>query len=229
MPRSANFFVPLRVEGWGGRPPLDLDGWDQVTEFSLTVAVRQARARLGGDRRGDGRHRARRLPRALERPQPQRGRDLGGRRSARQLPAADLARPVRGAARGDQALAGRRPLRAGRPAGAAGRRGPRRARRDRRLRAHRRCAAPRRPPRGRRRSHVGPHDPRRRRRPLDRLEQPLPSRRAARRASRASARIPTTSAGSRSTAAPPTPSGSRTPCAPRTPSSPAATSPSRRS
>ena len=38
MPRSANFFVPLRVEGWGGRPPLDLDGWDQVTEFSLTVA-----------------------------------------------------------------------------------------------------------------------------------------------------------------------------------------------
>src|SRR4051794_36814593 len=38
MPRSANFFVPLRVEGWGGRPPLDLDGWDQVTEFSLKVA-----------------------------------------------------------------------------------------------------------------------------------------------------------------------------------------------
>jgi hypothetical protein len=37
MPRSANFFVPLRVEGWGGRPPLDLDAWDQVTEFSLTV------------------------------------------------------------------------------------------------------------------------------------------------------------------------------------------------
>jgi len=38
MPRSANFFVPLRVEGWGGRPPLDLDAWDHVTEFSLTVA-----------------------------------------------------------------------------------------------------------------------------------------------------------------------------------------------
>ena len=38
MPRSANFFVPLRVEGWRGRPPLDLDGWDHVTEFSLTVA-----------------------------------------------------------------------------------------------------------------------------------------------------------------------------------------------
>src|SRR4051812_47288949 len=37
MPRSANFFVPLRVEGWGGRPPLDLDAWDHVTEFSLTV------------------------------------------------------------------------------------------------------------------------------------------------------------------------------------------------
>jgi hypothetical protein len=38
MPRSANFFVPLRVEGWGGRPPLDLEGWDQVTEFSLKVS-----------------------------------------------------------------------------------------------------------------------------------------------------------------------------------------------
>jgi hypothetical protein len=37
MPRSANFFVPLRVEGWGGRPPLDLDAWDHVAEFSLTV------------------------------------------------------------------------------------------------------------------------------------------------------------------------------------------------
>jgi hypothetical protein len=37
MPRSANFFVPLRVEGWGGRPPLDLDVWDHVAEFSLTV------------------------------------------------------------------------------------------------------------------------------------------------------------------------------------------------
>src|SRR4051812_19455230 len=37
MPRSANFFVPLRVEGWGVRPPLDLDAWDHVAEFSLTV------------------------------------------------------------------------------------------------------------------------------------------------------------------------------------------------
>jgi hypothetical protein len=37
MPRGASFFVPLRVEGWGGRPPLDLDAWDQVTEFSLAV------------------------------------------------------------------------------------------------------------------------------------------------------------------------------------------------
>jgi hypothetical protein len=37
MPRGANFFVPLRVEGWGARPPLDLDGWDHVTEFSLAV------------------------------------------------------------------------------------------------------------------------------------------------------------------------------------------------
>lgn len=37
MPRSASFFVPLRVEGWAGRPPLDLDRWDHVTEFSLAV------------------------------------------------------------------------------------------------------------------------------------------------------------------------------------------------
>lgn len=37
MPRSASFFVPLVVEGWGGRPPLDLEGWDQVIEFSLAV------------------------------------------------------------------------------------------------------------------------------------------------------------------------------------------------
>jgi hypothetical protein len=29
--------VPLRVEGWGGRPPLDLDAWDHVAEFSLPV------------------------------------------------------------------------------------------------------------------------------------------------------------------------------------------------
>jgi hypothetical protein len=37
MPRGASFFVPLRVEGWGGRPPLDLDAWDHVVEFSLPV------------------------------------------------------------------------------------------------------------------------------------------------------------------------------------------------
>ena len=50
MPRSANFFVPLRVEGWGGRPPLDLDGWDHVAEFSLTVpSGKLALASGGGD------------------------------------------------------------------------------------------------------------------------------------------------------------------------------------
>jgi hypothetical protein len=50
MPRSANFFVPLRVEGWGGRPPLDLDAWDHVAEFSLTVpSGKLALASGGGD------------------------------------------------------------------------------------------------------------------------------------------------------------------------------------
>lgn len=48
MPRSANFFVPLRVEGWGGRPPLDLDGWDHVAEFSLTVPSGKLALASGG-------------------------------------------------------------------------------------------------------------------------------------------------------------------------------------
>ena len=110
MPRSANFFVPLRVEGWGGRPPLDLDGWDHVTEFSLTVASgKLALASAGIDEVtvgiAPGAYRARWSGRNL-----QRGGDLGRRRRepAGHLPAADLARPDRGAARRDQALAGRR-------------------------------------------------------------------------------------------------------------------------
>jgi hypothetical protein len=50
MPRGANFFVPLRVEGWGGRPPLDLEAWDHVAEFSLTVpSGKLALASGGGD------------------------------------------------------------------------------------------------------------------------------------------------------------------------------------
>ena len=48
MPRSANFFVPLRVEGWGGRPPLDLDGWDHVVEFSLPVPSGKLALASGG-------------------------------------------------------------------------------------------------------------------------------------------------------------------------------------
>ena len=106
MPRSANFFVPLRVEGWGGRPPLDLDAWDHVAEFSLTVPSGQARARLGRDRRGHGRHRPRRLPRALERAQPERGGGVGAHdeNAPDTLSPADLAGLVDGAAGRDQAL-----------------------------------------------------------------------------------------------------------------------------
>jgi hypothetical protein len=37
MPAGAGFFVPLRVEGWGAKPALDLDGWDRVSEFSLDL------------------------------------------------------------------------------------------------------------------------------------------------------------------------------------------------
>jgi hypothetical protein len=48
MPRSANFFVPLRVEGWGGRPPLDLDAWDHVAEFSLKVPSGKLSLASGG-------------------------------------------------------------------------------------------------------------------------------------------------------------------------------------
>ncbi len=48
MPRSANFFVPLRIEGWGGRPPLDLDAWEHVVEFSLPVPSGRLALASGG-------------------------------------------------------------------------------------------------------------------------------------------------------------------------------------
>ena len=68
MPDSAGFFQPLRIEGWGAKPALELNGYEHVAEFSLDPAVRHAGARLGQLRRDQGRDRARRLPRALERP-----------------------------------------------------------------------------------------------------------------------------------------------------------------
>src|SRR4051794_39903745 len=37
MPRPAGFFVPLRIEGWGAKPALDLHAWEHVAEFSLDV------------------------------------------------------------------------------------------------------------------------------------------------------------------------------------------------
>ncbi len=37
MPEGAGFFVPLKLEGWGAKPALDLDGWDHVAEFSLDL------------------------------------------------------------------------------------------------------------------------------------------------------------------------------------------------
>ena len=35
MPADAGFFEALRIETFGARPALDLDGWDHVAEFSL--------------------------------------------------------------------------------------------------------------------------------------------------------------------------------------------------
>ena len=37
MPQTAGFFVPLRIEGWGAKPKLELDGWHHVAEFSLDL------------------------------------------------------------------------------------------------------------------------------------------------------------------------------------------------
>ena len=37
MPRGAGFSVPLRIEAWGAKPALELDGWEQVSEFSLDL------------------------------------------------------------------------------------------------------------------------------------------------------------------------------------------------
>jgi hypothetical protein len=38
MPARAGFFQALRIEGWGAKPALELDGWDHVAEFSLELA-----------------------------------------------------------------------------------------------------------------------------------------------------------------------------------------------
>jgi hypothetical protein len=37
MPHAGEFGVPVRVEGYGAKPALDLARWEQVTEFSLRV------------------------------------------------------------------------------------------------------------------------------------------------------------------------------------------------
>jgi hypothetical protein len=37
MPRTAGFFVALKIEGWGAKPVLELDGYDHVAEFSLDL------------------------------------------------------------------------------------------------------------------------------------------------------------------------------------------------
>ena len=223
MPRSANFFVPLRVEGWGGRPPLDLDAWDHVAEFSLTVPSGKLALASGGGRRGHGRDRARRLPRALERAQPQRGGGVGAprRERARHLPPADLAGRAGGAAGRDQALERLAARRARRPARAAGRRGPRRVRRDRAARERTgdglRIDGPRRR-RGRRSSERTIR--------ADGVVRWVGGAAAASTASActpstpACCRSPTIAARSPSMAAPTIRSGSRTRCAPPTRSSP---------
>jgi hypothetical protein len=37
MPDGAGFFQVLRIEGWGAKPALELDGYDHVAEFSLVL------------------------------------------------------------------------------------------------------------------------------------------------------------------------------------------------
>jgi hypothetical protein len=37
MPDTAGFSLPLRIEAWGAKPALELDGWQQVIEFSLAL------------------------------------------------------------------------------------------------------------------------------------------------------------------------------------------------
>lgn len=37
MPKMGEFGVPVRLEGWGAKPALDLARWDHVAEFSLRV------------------------------------------------------------------------------------------------------------------------------------------------------------------------------------------------
>ena len=152
MPRGANFFVPLRVEGWGGRPPLDLDAWDHVVEFSLPVPSGKLALASGGIDEvtvgiAPGAYRARWSGRNLSAAATWESDDNAPDAYRLQLwpgpataPRAEIKRWAGvGAAR-----------RARRPAGAAGRRAAGRDRHAGRLRAHRRRAAPARPPRGHR-------------------------------------------------------------------------------
>ena len=204
MPRSANFFVPLRVEGWGGRPPLDLDGWDQVVEFSLPVPVGKLALASGGIDEvtvgiAPGAYRARWSGRNLS-----AAATLGARRQrARRLPAAALARPGDGAAGRDQALGGTAPrgelgdlpaLLADEELDAIGTlAGFERTGDGLRLA---------RPPRRHRRPQLGPRDPRRRRRALDRLRAPRSTARRCTATTPACCPTPTTAAGSPSAASP---------------------------
>ena len=179
MPRSANFFVPLRVEGWGGRPPLDLDGWDHVAEFSLTVpSGKLALASGGGDEVtvgiAPGAYRAR-----------WSGRNLGAAARWERLdenapdtyrlqiwpgPAAAPRAEIKrwsGSLRGEL---GDLPALLDDEDAAGDRRGLGHG-------AHRRRAADRGPARRDRQPQLGADDPRRRRRALGREQQPLRPRR----------------------------------------------------
>lgn len=48
MPATAGFFQPLRVEAWGAKPALDLDGWEHVAEFSLDLRSGRLALASGG-------------------------------------------------------------------------------------------------------------------------------------------------------------------------------------
>ena len=184
--------------------------------------VRQARARLGRDRRGDRRDRARRLPRALERAQPERGGDVGGRRTRPTATAcrSGRARPRRRAPRSSTGRASGAPSSATSPRCWPTRTSTRSARSSAASAPATRCGS------------TSAWPARRRARGTARSAPTASSAGSSPAAASTAPRCtpstpaccptPTTSPASPSTAAPRTRSGSRTPCAPPTRSSPAA-------
>ena len=151
---AAGFFVPLRIEGWGAKPALELDGWEHVAEFSLELPSGTLALASGDCGAVNGRDRARRLPRALERAARGEHRLSSGPGPAAAPPPSELRAPDgQRSDLGDMPGAARRRRRVGR-------------RLDRRHPRARQRAAALPPARAPDRPHVAADDPLRRRGPL---------------------------------------------------------------